>query len=218
MDLSQFGINTASNAVNDLKAQTVKVFETPSTIFCPVTNELVEDGFYTISNANRNIHGKVLKSGSVLQISDLIDIAYNVDLDNNLGLNFADAKLNYFKDESIATLNVPMGISSFKNAQGKVDETEIFLFVKTGFGGVACSEVGIYSHRFVCSNGMEVRHGLNYFKAKHTERMNELAKVFLSQSLPKMMSSVNDFKQTAQKLDKTLITKEQIEAFRQSYL
>jgi len=215
MNLSEFGIGTTANAVNDLKAKALEVFETPSTIFCPVTNKLVEDGYYTISNQNQKIHGKVSNKGSVLQVSELLDIAYNVSIDNELDLNFGKAQLDYFKDESVATINIPMGVSSFKNAAGTQDDTEVFMFIKTGFGGVACSEIGVYTHRFICSNGMEIRKGLSFFKAKHTERMNELAKVFLSENIPQMMNAKNDFTQLAERLDRTEITTQKIEAFRQ---
>lgn len=219
--LKQLGITTISDSIDFLKTQVIEVFETKSTIFNPIADEdgnflLIEDGFYVHSNANGNIHGKVSKPNSILHMNELIDIAYNISIENDLDLNFRDAKIKYFKEESICTLNIPLGISTFKTANGFNDATKIDLFIKTGFGGTACSEIGIYSHRFVCSNGMEVRKGLNFFKAKHTEKMNELAKTFLSQSLPQMMSSVNDFTANAKKMDRTEITNEQIEAFRQS--
>jgi hypothetical protein len=219
--LKNLGITSAIESVQALKEQCIEVFETTSMIFNPIADErgnfnLIEDGYHTVSNANGNIHGKVSKSGSVLQMTDLIDIAYDVSLSEGLNLDFKKANLNYFKDESICTLNIPLGTSKFITANGFQDETKIELFIKTGFGGTACSEVGIYSHRFVCSNGMEVRHGLNYFKAKHTEKMNELAKTFLYKSLPLMMNSVDNFTQNAEKMDRALITNEQIEAFRQS--
>ena len=212
--LKKLGINSISETIESLKAQVFEVFETASTFFSPLTDLLVEDGFWTISNSNGKVHGKVAKSGSVLQMSELIDIAYDVSVTEGLNLNFDDAELNYYKDESICTLNIPLGVSAFKTRNGFNDGSKLFLFIKTGFGGVACSEVGIYSHRWVCSNGQEVRNGLNYFKAKHTERMNELAKVFLYKSLPQMMNSVNDFTANAKKMDKVDITKEQIEEFR----
>jgi len=214
--LKQLGISSIGQTIDKLKKQVFEVFETASTYFCPLTDVLKKDGFYTISNSNGNVHGKVAKSGSVLQMSELIDIAYDVSVSEGLDLNFDEAELNYYKDESICTLNIPLGVSAFKTRNGFNDGTKLFLFIKTGFGGVACSEVGIYSHRWVCSNGQEVRHGLNYFKAKHTERMNELAKVFLYKSLPQMMNSVNDFTANAKKMDKVDITEEQIEEFRQS--
>jgi hypothetical protein len=221
--LKQLGITTSkvSQAIESLKAQVFEVFETPSMIFNPIQDEdgnhlLIEDGFQTVSNSNGNIHGKVSKSGSVLQMTDLIDIANDVSITEGLDLNFEKAQLDYFKDESVCTLKIPLGVSAFKTQNGFNDSTEVFLFIKTGFGGVACSEVGIYTSRWVCSNGQELRHGLNYFKAKHTEKMNELAKVFLYKSLPLMMSSVKDFTAIAKKMDRTEISKEQIEEFRMS--
>lgn len=214
--LKELGIDSLLETIESLKAQVIEVFETATTYFCPLTDLLKSDGFYLHTNANGNIHGKVSKSGSILAMTQLIDIAYDVSVENNLDLNFGEAELEYFKDESVCTLRIPLGISAFKTKNGFADATKVFLYIKTGFGGTACSEVGIYSHRFVCGNGIENRNGLNYFKAKHTEKMNELAKTFLFKSLPQMMNSVTDFTANAKKMDKVDITKEQIEEFRQS--
>jgi hypothetical protein len=221
LGLESLGIVSTESLADKLRNECIEVFESPSYIFDPKTLEdaepqIIEDGFYTVSNANGNIHGKVSNKGSVLQMKDLVNIAYDVNIENGLNLDFKNAELDYFKDESICTLKIPLGISRFETANGFKDETEAFLFIKNGFGGNACNEVGIFTHRFVCDNGMEVRHGLNYFKSKHTEKMNELTKVFLSQTLPKMMDSVHDLKATSQKLDKATISKEDIEAFKQS--
>ena len=213
--LKKLGINTISETIGSLKAKVIEVFETASTYFCPLTDILKEDGFYTISNANGKVHGKVSNPNSVLAMDELIDIAYDVSIKEGLNLNFEDAELNYYRDESICTLNIPLGVSAFKTRNGFNDGSKLFLFIKTGFGGITSSEIGIFSYRFVCSNGQESRHGLNYFKAKHTEKMNEKAMTFLSECLPQMMNSVADFTKNAKKMDKADITKEQIEDFRQ---
>ena len=149
-------------------------------------------------------------------MSELIDIAYNVNLETNLELNFDKAELEYYKEESVAELSIPLGNSVFTTRNGFEDETKVKLFIKTGFGGVSCSEVGIYSKRLVCSNGLVIKHGLNYFSCKHTERMNEKLKTFFSFSLPKMLTSTDDFTKVARKLDSKDITDDMIEKFRQS--
>jgi hypothetical protein len=219
--LKDLGIESALSVVDSLKKQCIRVYENASMIFDPLVGEnddpkLIEDGFYTVSNANGNIHGKVSNPNSVLQMDELIDIAHDVSNEYGLNLNFDDANLEYFKDESVCTINIPLGVSAFRTQNGFADGTKLDLFIKTGFGGVSCIEIGIFTYRFVCSNGLVMRNGLNYFKTKHTEKMNELAKVFLSKHLPTMLDSVNEFTGVAKKLDKTEITDEQIEAFRQS--
>ena len=191
--LKNLGIETEAEKVDALKAKVFEVFETPSMIFSPITNELIEDGFYTVSNSNGKIHGKVSSKDSLLPLDELIDIAYNVNLDEGLNLQFDRATLHYFKDESIAEMRIPLGKSIFKTLNGFTDESDVFLFIKTGFGGVCRTEVGIYTYRWACSNGLVVRHGLQYFQAKHTEKMNEKVKYFLSQVLPKMTSGVHEY-------------------------
>ncbi len=214
--LSNLGITAPNkNGYESIKEQCINVYETPSMIQSPLSGELIEDGFYTISNANGEIHGKVSKPNSVLQMSDLVDLAYNVDFEQDLGLDFSKAKLDYFKNESVCTLNIPLGVTQFTNNAGKKDETEIFMFIKNGFGGNNCIEIGVYSYRFVCSNGMEVRKGLNYFKCKHTENMNNKAMFFLGKVIPNMLNSTNKFTDLAKKLDNKLINDKDVQTFKE---
>lgn len=215
--LKNLGIDTLEDKIEIIKSGCPEVFETKSMIFCPLTDKLIEDGFFTISNSNGFIHGKVSNENSVLQMTELIDIAYQVNLNTELNLEFHKAKLKYYKEESVAELTIPLGVSKFRTRNGFDDKTNIWLFIKTGFGGVSCSEVGIYTKRLVCTNGMEIRHGLSYFKCKHTERMNEKIKTFLGKVLPKFTTAVYDFTQMAKKLDSKDITKDDIEAFKRDF-
>jgi hypothetical protein len=215
--LKELGIETQHEKVDAIKASCPTVFENASMIFCPLTDELIEDGFFTISNSNGFIHGKVANKNSVIQMSELIDIAYNVNLNYDLNLQFAKAKLHYYNDESCGEITIPLGTSEFRTRNGFEDKTNIWLFIKTGFGGVSCSEVGIFTKRLVCTNGMEIRHGLSYFKCKHTEKMNEKLKTFLGKVLPDFTTSVQDFTGMSMKLDSKDITNEDIEAFRNDF-
>lgn len=215
--LENLGIETSSNAIDKLKNDCIEVFESPSLIQSPINGELIEDGFFTVSNENGNIHGKVSKKGSILQNAELLDIAHNLDLTNNLGLNFKNANVNYYKDESVCSINIPLDVVNFKTKAGFNDTTQVELFIKNGFGGNSCTEIGIYTKRFVCSNGMEIRQGLNYFKTKHTELMNAKAKTFLFAKLPKMVNSAVDFKANAKRLDTKTITKQDIAHFEKSF-
>ena len=215
--LKDLGISTEAEKVTALKEQVFDVFESPSMIFCPMTNELIEDGFFTVSNSNGNIHGKVASKDSLLPLSDLIDIAYDVNLEKGLNFQFDRATIEYFADESIAELKIPLGKSAFRARNGFDDSTDLYLFIKTGFGGVCRTEVGIYTYRWACKNGAVIRHGLDYFQTKHTEKMNEKVKTFLGEVLPKMTISVGKFTKFAQKLDSKDITDEQIETFRRKF-
>lgn len=216
--LNGLNITTSKDLIAPLKAKCLEVFESESLIMNPNNKgELIKDGYFTISNENGNIHGKVSNKNSVIQISEIVDLVNQISIENDLDLNFEDAEIDYYKDESVVELKIPLGISQFKTNNGFNDVTEVFLFVKTGFGGVSCSEAGIYTHRFVCSNGMEVRKGLSYFKCKHTERMNEKLKVFFTKALPLLNTSVKDFTKMAVRMDSKEITKEDIEAFRQNF-
>lgn len=215
--LKDLGISTTAEKIEAIKAQCPTVFENKSMIFNPLNDELIEDGFFTITNSNGFIHGKVSNENSVVQMTELIDIAYHVNLNHDLNLQFDKAKLNYYKEESIGELTIPLGVSSFRTRNGFEDKTNVWLFIKTGFGGVACSEVGIFTKRLVCTNGMEIRHGLSYFKCKHTERMNEKLKTFLGKTLPEFTETVQDLTTIAGKLDSKDVTDEDIEAFKKDF-
>jgi len=217
--LKDLGIVTEGQTVETLQAKCYEVYESPSMIFNPISNdkELMEDGFFTVTNSNGKIHGKVATKNSLLPLQDLIEIAYEVNLESELNLQFDRASIEYFSDQSIAELRIPLGVSRFRTRNGFNDKTDLFLFIKTGFGGNRCTEVGVYTYRFTCSNGMEIRHGLSYVKCKHTERMNEKIKVFLTEVLPNFTSSVKDFTKMAKKFDSKDITDEQVEAFRMKF-
>ena len=107
---------------------------------------------------------------------------FNAVVDNvhNSGMAFDLSKLEYNvrKDSTIIEFRLPTNIISFKNAAGNKDETEMFLNFWTGFGGNARTEVGLYSNRFICTNGMRIINADIDLKVKHTENMNVKALTF----------------------------------------
>ena len=107
---------------------------------------------------------------------------FNAVVDNvrDSGMAFDLSKLEYtlHKNSTIIEFRLPTNIISFKNAAGNKDETEMFLNFWTGFGGNARTEVGLYSHRFICSNGMRVINADIDLKVKHTVNMNHKALAF----------------------------------------
>lgn len=114
-----------------------------------------------------------------------------VDNVRDAGMEFDLSKLQYNvrKNSTIIEFRLPTNIISFKNAAGKQDDTEMFLNFWTGFGGSARTEIGLYSHRFICENGLRIINSDIDLKVKHTVNMNLKALSF-TKELIKLASQV----------------------------
>lgn len=140
---------------------------------------------------------------------------FNAVVDNvrDAGMEFDLSKLEYktYKKSTIIEFRLPTNIISFKNAAGKQDDTEMFLNFWTGFGGNARTEIGLYSHRFICTNGMRIINADIDLKVKHTVNMNLKALNFTKEII-KVASQVQSTSQVWSEMNNTQVnaaTKEQ---------
>ena len=122
--------------------------------------------------------GSVGNTYETLQPKDF----FNAVVDNvrDTGMEFDLAKLEYNlrADGRSVEFRLPTNIVSFKNAAGKQDETKMFLNFVTGLAGYGATEVGLYSHRLICVNGMKIINSDIALKFKHTTKMNVKALTF----------------------------------------
>lgn len=115
----------------------------------------------------------------------------------------------------IVELRIPTGIHRFTNAAGNEDETEIFISFETGAGGVARTRGGVYTHRFICSNGMMLSAGgQETLLAKHTTRKNIEALAWCDELL-RVMEEVKTHRERVEALDKIKVSKQRVQAFAQ---
>ena len=131
---------------------------------------------------------------------------FNAVVDNvrDSGMEFDLSKLQYNvrKDSRIIEFRLPTNIVSFKNNVGKQDETKMFLNFWTGFGGHARTEIGLYSHRLICENGMRIINSDIDLKVKHTARMNTKALSF-TKAIIEVASKVNSSEQMWKEMNNT---------------
>lgn len=183
--------SAANDNLNAIEDQLFTVVDSPKV--APVAGWAVPEGkeIYRLdADGVGSIHlGSVGNSYESLQPLDF----FNAVVDNvrDSGMEFDLGKLTYTtrKDSKIIEFRLPTNIISFKNAAGKTDDTEMFLNFWTGFGGNSRTEVGLYSHRFICTNGLRIINADIDLKVKHTVNMNAKALAF-TKELIKLASQV----------------------------
>lgn len=137
-----------------------------------------------------------------------------VDNVRDSGMELDLSKLTYKSrlNNKIIEFRLPTKIISFKNAVGKQDETQMFLNFETGFAGKAKTEVGLYSKRFICSNGMRIINADIDLKVKHTINMNVKALTF-AKELIKTASTVEATSQVWSEMNNVQVNAATLEQF-----
>lgn len=110
-----------------------------------------------------------------------------------------ETKLDLSKLEYIESANgryiqfrLPVKTVAFKNVKGKEDIVDLFLSFNTGFGGYGRTELGLFSKRLICSNGMRIIEAETELKAKHTPRMNQKSLLYCEE----LVNTVNKVEET----------------------
>lgn len=150
-----------------------------------------------------------------IQPSDFLDTiensVYNTDFDLS--------KLSYKErmNGKIISFKLPTNIVAFKNRAGKQEEIELFLNFETGFGGVARTEIGLYSHRFICTNGMKIIDSEVQVGFKHTTNMN-LKAINFTEEIMLVASRVQETKKVWKNLDSIEVLSNTEENFKRNLL
>lgn len=155
--------------------------------------------------------GRVYESLQPSQFLDsLLGTIEGCETDANLDLS----KLEYreLKEGRVIEFRLPLDIVSFKNSKGKQDETNLFLNFWTGFGGTSRTEIGLYSKRLICSNGMRIIQSETELNVKHTVNMN--AKVLLyCEQLMKTIAKVQETSKVWQQMDSVQVNSDTVKMF-----
>lgn len=124
--------------------------------------------------------GRIYESIQPVQFLDSL-IGTIEGCESNLDLT----KLEYreMKQGKVIEFRLPTDVISFKNNRGKQDEINLFISFNTGFGGTARTELGLYSKRLICTNGMKIIQSETELRVKHTEKMNQKAMVYCTELL-----------------------------------
>ena len=127
-------------------------------------------------------------------------------------LDLSNLEYREIKDGQFIEFRLPTEIISFKNARGKQDETKLFVNFWTGFGGMSRSEMGLYSKRLICSNGMKIIQSETELKAKHTVKMN--AKMLLyCESIMQTVAKVQETSKLWKEMNSKEVDSKTVEAF-----
>jgi len=148
---------------------------------------------------------------SIQPVTFLNSIVNSVE---SCGLDLDLGKLEYSESKHGAVIDfkIPTEVISFKNRLGKQEEVPAFINLSTGFGGKQRTEIGLYTKRLVCSNGLRIIESDVELKVKHTSNMNHKALIFCDE-LYKVVAKVQDTKQFWQVADSVAVNSNMVEAF-----
>lgn len=153
--------------------------------------------------------------GQVYESLQPIDFLNSVvDSVRDSGMEFDLSKLEYneISNGRIIEFRLPTNIISFKNKADRTDDTNMYLNFWTGFGGAARTEIGLYSHRFICENGMRIINADIDLKVKHTANMNLKALSF-TKELISIASRVESTSQMWEKMNNVEVDTKTVETF-----
>jgi hypothetical protein len=153
--------------------------------------------------------GTTRNSYKSLQPTEFLDAVWN----SLLAIDGVDMENIEYQDwGSRIAFRVHLGKKSFINSAGQEDERDNFLEFRTGFGGNTKTSVGTYEYRQICSNGMMGWDFTQAFTAKHTQRMNNKAILFISE-IHKVVESIKQVDDLYTELNKIEVTSKQVDAF-----
>lgn len=178
-----------------------------------VDTELIDEpDTKIIYNSNGNFLGHVGRVYESIQPQMFLDglLGTVEGCDTNLDLS----KLEYreMKGGRVIEFRLPTDVVAFKNRRGKDDEIQLFINFTTGFGGTQRTELGLYSKRLICTNGMRIIESETELRLKHTTKMNLKAEIYC-QELTETLSKVSETSKVWQAMDSKQVDVDTVEKF-----
>lgn len=123
------------------------------------------------------------------------------------------SKLTYheFRGGQKIAFRIPIKEIQFKGSANLNEEIKTWLEFSTGFGGYAKTELGVFTERLVCTNGMTAKFMDFGMKLRHTKRNNAKALAYTSE-VSKILNLIDDYGQFLESIDKIKIGKKEIHA------
>ena len=144
-----------------------------------------------------------------LQPKHFFDAVVN-SLSNHSEIDLSKMKYNEYKGGRKISFRVPLKEISFKNKAKLNDVTEVYLDFMTTFDGSGTTNVGLYSKRLVCLNGMTINVANAQIRKKHTFNKNAEVLTF-THEIGKLAQSVDNFKLFATALNSIEMTQAKID-------
>lgn len=202
-------VNAANANLNTIEDSLFNVVDSPKV--APVAGWETPEGKEIYRDSGIWI-GTVGNTYETLQPRTFFEAVVDNVRDTGMEFNLAKLEYNLRADGKSVEFRLPTNIISFKNAAGKQDETKMFLNFVTGLAGYGATEVGLYSKRFICTNGMKIINSDIALKFKHTTRMNVKALTF-TQEIIKTAAQVESTSQVWEEMNNVQINTATQEAF-----
>jgi hypothetical protein len=217
MDILQSIASTQKN-VEAINARLFDVIDfkvptpSPADLGLAVNIDVQECPTHLIYNSKGAYFGEVKGSYESLQPKDFFNTILSSAHECGAGLNLDKMTYEEYKNGQIVNFKIPTEMIVFKNRAQKIEEVELFVNFETGFGGVKSTNIGLFSKRFICSNGMRIIESELQLTARHTKRKN--AEVLLwCDELSQVIANQERVSNIWQAMDKIDISKESINKF-----
>lgn len=185
---------------------------TPAELGLPVNTDVVDCPTQVIYNNRGTYLGEVKSSYESIQPKEFFETVLGSVAEYGDGLDLGRMTYEEFRNERVVNFKIPTEMVVFRNRVGKTEEVELFVNFETGFGGLKSTNIGLFSKRFICSNGMRIVNSELQLTARHTKRNN--AKVLLwTRELGRIIEKQLQVGQLWKQLDGIDISKEQINKF-----
>lgn len=152
-----------------------------------------------------------------IQPQAFLDSIMNSISECNVSLDLSKLKYSERKNGKVIEFRQPTDTIVFRNRAKKTEEIGTFLNFETGFGGFGRTEIGLYTTRFICSNGMRIVDAEIELFAKHTENMNIKALMFCDE-IYKQLEIVQTTSAKWQAMDKITVSNADIKKFKATLL
>lgn len=218
MKTSENILDSVANEMDNVNAIRERLFsvidiQVPRPPIKGIEKELIDEPdtkiIYTDKGKFLGHVGRIYESIQPVQFLDSL-IGTIDGCESNLDLS----KLEYreLKQGKMIQFKLPLDIVSFKNNRGKMDEIALFLLFETGFGGASCSDMGLFSKRFICSNGTRIIESETELKVKHTEKMNQKVMLYCNELL-QTIAKVAETSKIWKQMDSVQVDTQTVENF-----
>jgi hypothetical protein len=206
-----YSMSTFSDVIGNMNDSAANIAKIEANLFTAVDEpkKPLRDGWETpkgkeVYTSDGIWLGSVGDQYQSLQPKDFFNAVVDNVRDSGMNLDLSKLQYNTYGGGKIVEFRLPTNLISFKNAAGKTDDTNMFLNFWTGFGGTARTEMGLYSQRLICSNGMRIINADIDLKVKHTIKMNLKALAF-TKELIQLVSHVEATSQIWSEMNNTKV-------------
>lgn len=158
--------------------------------------------------------GVMGKQFDPMQPKELLKNIMETSAENGVDLRLDTLKFNEYGGGRFIEFSVDLPAIEFKNARKVNDVTEMKLTFTTSFDGSQSNQIGLFSKRLICTNGMQVwgRNADVALKAKNTTGGKKRVLTYTNEVM-KVMAGAETFKEHLEGLNRINVTQKDVDTY-----